>query len=165
MHKIRIYPDPVLTEEARSVERIDEEIKSISSEMIDIMYENEGVGLAAPQIGISLQIIVIDIGDGPFVMYNPEITEKNDDQEKMEEGCLSIPGVRLKVLRSTKITIKGLDKNGEKIELKVEGLPAKVFQHEIDHLLGVLIIDYASSVQKSLIKSKLKDLEKGNFIH
>jgi len=106
MSKIRIYPDTILRQEAFSVEEITKEILNISQEMVDIMYTYDGVGLAAPQIGIPQQIIVADYGEGPVTMFNPEIVEISKEQDRTEEGCLSLPDITVPVLRSVKIKIR-----------------------------------------------------------
>ncbi|HBG16589.1 MAG TPA: peptide deformylase, partial [Firmicutes bacterium] len=106
-------------------------------------YDADGVGLAAPQVGIDERIIVIDIGKGPIILINPEITGKSG-QERDMEGCLSIPGQKAYITRASKVTVIGINPQGEKVELEGEGLLARAFQHEIDHLNGILFIDYIS---------------------
>ena len=160
--KILIYPNPVLRKEAESVQAIDDDLRKLADEMIDLMYTDDGIGLAAPQVGISKQLIVLDIGEGPIVLFNPKIIELSDEHEPMEEGCLSFPDIRISISRPKRIKVTGMNQEGDTVQFEAEGLPAKVFQHEIDHLNGVLIIDYASSIQRTLIRSKLKKLEKVN---
>jgi len=162
MKSIYTYPHPVLRRNAGRVEEIDSEVRSLIDEMIEIMYRDDGIGLAAPQIGVSRRIIVVDAGEGLKCMVNPEILEQNDEFESMEEGCLSLPGIRVPVSRSRKIRVQGLDVSGESVMLSLEGLMARVYQHEIDHLDGVLIIDRASSIHRTLVRGKLRELEKAN---
>jgi peptide deformylase len=152
----------VLRQKAKSVEQIDNEILMLIDEMIESMYEDEGVGLAAPQVGISKRIIVIDVGNDLMVLINPEIIKKSANQESLEEGCLSLPEIRVEVTRPTHISVKGLNRQSEEIVFDAEGLQARALQHEIDHLNGILIIDHASSIVRKLLRSKLKKMEKGN---
>ena len=123
------------------------------------MYAGSGIGLAAPQIGESLAMIVVDIGSGLYKLVNPGVVKKEGSQA-LEEGCLSIPGVCIKVKRSRKILVKALDEHGKPLEVEAEGLLACVLQHEIDHLRGKLIVDYASLLDKLKIKNKLQELKK-----
>ncbi|MCD6118049.1 peptide deformylase [bacterium] len=154
------YPDPVLRLEAEQVSDITDEIKKQLDEMVEIMYEADGVGLAAPQIGDSRRIVVLDIGDGPIKVINPEIIEKSDDLDTEEEGCLSLPGITVKVKRPVQISVKCIDENGKEIVYNADGLMARAFQHEIDHLNGILIIDHTSSAHRALLRTKLRKLEK-----
>lgn len=127
--------------------------------MIETMYEHKGVGLAAPQVGINEQIFVADIGDGPFAVINPHISKKRG-LDAMEEGCLCMPGVVVKVRRHKKIFVSYIDENNEKIERECDGLLARVFQHETDHLHGKLLIDYASWAKKLKLKKQLAEIRK-----
>ena len=154
------YPNPVLRKKAEPVEKIDGDILKIIDDMVDAMYGDDGAGLAAPQIGISKRIIVLDAGYGLRYIVNPEIVKKSDDLESMDEGCLSVPGIRVDIRRPVLVVVRGLDENGQEVEISADGLLARVLQHEIDHLNGILIIDYASSVQRTLLQSKLKKMEK-----
>jgi len=161
MADILIYPDPVLRRKAERVEAVNEEIRELIPEMAQAMYADDGVGLAAPQIGESLRVIVVDAGKGFRAVINPEIEfPDRGDTESMEEGCLSLPDVRIEIKRPKRILLSGLDENGEVFREEHDGLLARVFQHEIDHLNGILIIDHASSVQRALIKSKLRRMAK-----
>ena len=160
MSKITIYPDPILRQQAAPINTISKEILNISQEMVDIMYTYDGIGLAAPQMGISKQIITVDYGEGPLILFNPEIIEMSSEQHEIEEGCLSLPDITVPVLRPVKIKVKFINENNEVTEMEVENLAAKVFQHEIDHLKGILIIDHISPLKKAVINSKLKKLEK-----
>ncbi len=156
---VRIFGDSVLRKKASSVSKITLETRELVSQMTNIMHENKGVGLAAPQIGISERIIIADIGKGHFAIINPEIrTKEGGDVE--EEGCLSIPGIIVEVKRAQRILVSGLDIHGEIIKIKASHLMARVLQHEIDHLNGILIVDYADSQKKEKIKGKLKKLKR-----
>lgn len=159
MLKIVKYPDPVLRREAESVDSVNDDIRDIIENMLDVMYIEEGVGLAAPQVGVSKKVIVVDDGKDVIGLINPEIVKKSRENDTMEEGCLSLPGIRLNISRPVRITVKGLDENGDPVELQADGILAKVLQHEIDHLNGILIIDHVSTIHKTLLRSKLKKLE------
>jgi peptide deformylase len=152
----------VLRKKADRVEKIDSDILRILDEMAQAMYDDDGVGLAAPQIGTSKRIIVADIGEGLVNLINPEIVLQSDEQESVEEGCLSFPGIRVNISRSLKIEFKALNEKWEPIEREVEGLWSRVIQHEIDHLNGILIIDHISPLDRSLLRTKLKKMEKKN---
>lgn len=160
MTEIVTYPANVLRLRAAKVDKIDTSISSLIDDMADLMYQSDGVGLAAPQTGVSKRVIVLDVGEGFLSMVNPEIVEADEDKDSVEEGCLSLPGVRIHVHRPKSVTIRGLNEKGETIVKTMDGLWARVFQHEIDHLNGVLIIDHTSMVQKTLLKSKLKFFHK-----
>ena len=127
--------------------------------MIETMYECKGVGLAAPQVGINEQIFVADIGEGPFAVINPHISKKRGS-DVMEEGCLCMPGVVVKVRRPKKIFVSYIDENNEKIKQECDSLLARVFQHETDHLHGKLFIDYASWARKLKLKKQLAEIRK-----
>ena len=155
MSEIRIYPDPVLIGKSIPLESIDSKAKNIVEDMTETMYLYKGIGLAAPQIGILLRMIVVNSGHGLIPLVNPEIIESEGDDTGIE-GCLSLPEVEVNVTRSSKIIIRGLDLNEKEIEFEASGLLARVFQHEIDHLEGKLIIDKLSKLKRDLIKSKFK---------
>ncbi len=118
----------------------DSTVLSLIDRMAQTMYDSKGVGLAAPQIGVSLRVVVADVGQGLTALVNPEIME-GDGEESMEEGCLSVPGARVEIPRTKSIVVSGLDREGRELTLRAENLLARVIQHEIDHLNGVLIID------------------------
>ncbi|HZG84477.1 peptide deformylase [Paenibacillus sp.] len=141
------HPDPVLREVAKPVPKITPNIQKLLTDMAETMYDAPGVGLAAPQIGISKRVIVIDVGDehGLIEMVNPEILESSGEQFG-PEGCLSIPGLQGDVRRKEKLKVKGLDRNGQEVVMDVSGFLARAFQHEIDHLNGILFIDIADRV-------------------
>ncbi|MBO8167843.1 MAG: peptide deformylase [Thermoanaerobacteraceae bacterium] len=139
--------DPVLREKARPVSKINANILKLLDNMADTMYDAEGVGLAAPQIGISKRVIVVDCGEGLIELINPEIVEAEGSETDVE-GCLSIPGVQGMVPRAAKVKVRGLDRNGKKVELTATGLLARALQHEIDHLDGILFIDKVTEYVK-----------------
>ncbi|ANE47479.1 peptide deformylase [Paenibacillus swuensis] len=140
-------PDPVLRETSKPVPKITSNIQKLLSDMADTMYDADGVGLAAPQIGILKRVIVVDVGDehGLIEMVNPEIVSGEGEQVG-SEGCLSIPNLNGEVKRKEKLVVKGLDREGNEITIEATGLLSRCFQHEIDHLNGVLFTDLATSL-------------------
>ena len=156
---VLIYPDDILRQPCADVERINEETVALADNMLETMYKNNGVGLAAPQIGILQRIIVIDVGQGPIVLFNPKILKKIGKTDS-EEGCLSIPGITLKVKRAERVEAEGLDKNNQKIGIKAKGYLAYALQHEIDHLNGILILDRIGIWEKLKRKKLLRKLGK-----
>jgi peptide deformylase len=154
MDEIRIYPDPILRKKALLVKNIDGQIKEIADRMAESMYANKGIGLAAPQIGISHQIIVVDLGEGLNILINPEIIE-GEGESILEEGCLSLPNIEVPVKRKDKIFIRALDLDGKGMNLELIGFPGRVYQHEIDHLKGILIIHYLSRLKRELLVKKM----------
>lgn len=139
--------DPLLREKARPVPKVGDNIRKLVTNMADTMYAADGVGLAAPQIGISKRVVVIDVGDGLLELINPEIL-KREGKDTDTEGCLSVPDLVGEVTRAYSVVVKALDKNGREITVEAEGLLARACQHEIDHLDGVLFVDRAESVKK-----------------
>ncbi len=144
--EIRTFGDPVLKSRATPVKDFDESLEKLAEEMLKIMREHDGVGLAANQIGRLKRILVAayEAEDGEmveFAIVNPQIEESSEESEKEVEGCLSLPGMRVEVERPTAITLTGQDPSGEPLRVEAEGLLARIFQHEIDHLDGVLILD------------------------
>ena len=160
MLQIITYPNPILRQKANPIKKIDDKIHKLIAEMAEVMYNGDGIGLAAPQVGISKQLIVVDIGEGLMPLINPKIEYKSDEVSTMEEGCLSLPDIRVEVTRPVRIRLTAKDPDGNLISKEADELWAIVFQHEIDHLNGILIIDHISSVQRALLKTKLKNLEK-----
>ncbi len=149
--QIRVLSDPVLLKRAHPVTKVTEEHRVLLSRMSRLMYSVSGVGLAAPQVGVLETLIVIDIGTGLYKLINPKIVKKAGLQVS-EERCLSVPGVRVKIKRAKAVTVHALDDTGKPVIIEAEDLLACVFQHEIDHLLGKLIVEYASWFEK--IKKK-----------
>lgn len=147
--EIRKAGDPVLKKQAALVERVDKRIKKLLDDMAETMYQADGVGLAAPQIGVSQQIIIVDIGEGLIELINPQIVQ-SEGCETGAEGCLSVPGVFGDVERFTAVTVEGLNRNGRKVKIKAEGFFARALQHEIDHLQGILFIEKAQTLQRGL---------------
>lgn len=145
--EIRKAGDVVLKEICQPIERVDRKIKQTLDDMAETMYKANGVGLAAPQIGLTLRMVVIDVGDGLLELINPQIIRK-DGLEKDTEGCLSIPDIYGEVERAKKVTVEFINRRGKHQRLTGEGLLARAIQHELDHLDGVLFIDKAESIQK-----------------
>jgi len=135
------YPAPVLRKKAAPIDRVTPEIARFMDEMVETMYADNGVGLAAPQVGISLRIIVVDVGDGPLHLVNPVIIAREGSQTGVE-GCLSLPNLHGDVVRAMKVTVRALNIHGKKVTLSGEGLWARAMQHEIDHLDGILFTDH-----------------------
>lgn len=165
------YDDEILHKKAEPVAKLTGEIRQLIDDMLDTMYNSDGVGLAAPQIGKLLRIFVVDADPlakeeeeplyGPLVMINPEITFESEEKVELEEGCLSIPGVRGAVTRPQSITVTYRDRNFEQQELDVQGWPARVIQHEADHLEGILFLDHLSVFKQKLLSNKLKEIAEG----
>lgn len=156
--KIKLLGDPVLRKRSKRVLEITQRHRELLSQMAQLMYEKSGVGLAAVQAGVNEALIVVDIGTGLYKLINPRIVSKKGSQVK-EEGCLSIPGICIKVKRANKIVIKAEDEDSNPLNIEAEGLLACVFQHEIDHLKGKLIVDYASFFKKIRIKKKIEQMQ------
>jgi len=157
--KIKIFGDSVLRKKASAVRKVTDDCREILSRMAVTMYESGGIGLAAPQVGISEEMIVVDIGEGLYKLINPRIIKRQGIQV-LQEGCLSVPGINIKVKRSQKVWLKAMDEQGKHLDIQAQGLLACVFQHEIDHLKGKLIIDYASFFDKINIKKKFAGLSR-----
>ena len=154
--EIKEYGEPVLREKALSVKEITPEILDFIKDMAETMYADSGVGLAAPQVGVSKRIILVDEEEeGLIVLINPEIVHSEGEVIE-EEGCLSVPGIYSQVKRSSKVTVKALNENGDPIEITKEGLTARALQHEIDHLNGILFIDRIGRMERQILLNKLK---------
>jgi len=136
------YPDPALRTRAKNVSKVDPSVKKLAEDMIAAMRETNGLGLAANQVGVLQRIFVYDDGTGPGVLINPKIVSAKGEQLGVE-GCLSVPGLQGEVKRAEEIVVKGTDLSGKSVKIKVQGLLARVFQHEVDHLNGTLFIDRA----------------------
>jgi peptide deformylase len=139
-YSVRQYGDPVLKQVARPVDDIDGSLVRLVDDMVETMYESEGAGLAAPQVGIQKRMFVYDVGDGPEVMINPTIVE-SEGEWYYDEGCLSIPGLRLGIVRPDKVHIRGLGIDGQELSIEADEFLGRVFQHEVDHLDGVLMVE------------------------
>lgn len=164
--ELRTYPDPILHRVAKPVEKVDDEIRTLLEDMAETMYAEDGVGLAAPQIGVSLRLAVIDIsgtdegkGTGLLKLVNPEIISREGEIE-WEEGCLSVPEFRRTMKRSRVLRIRYIDERGEPQEITASGLLAVAVQQELDHLDGKLIIDEASRLKQDLYVKKLRKAQK-----
>jgi len=164
IHPIVKYGDPVLETPTKPVETFDEEFRKLTDDMFESMYAAQGVGLAAPQIGMGLRVTVIDVTNGKnpeakLVCANPQIVHAEGEQHE-EEGCLSLPGFRGRVLRPSFVTVRAQNVTGEEFEMRGEGLLARAFCHEIDHLDGILFINHLSILRRDLIKRKIRKLKK-----
>ena len=153
--EIKKYPDKILRVKCSPVEIVDDKIRSILSDMAFTMHSYNGIGLAAPQIGIDKQIAVVDIGEGLISLINPEIIDKNG-RSAIEEGCLSLPEILLKVKRADSVKVKALDGTEKEVTIDAKGLLSTVIQHEIDHVNGTLIIDYSNFIKREFLKRKLR---------
>jgi peptide deformylase len=144
---IRVFGDPVLRQRAAEIEEIDAKIVRLSEEMIETMYAAPGVGLAAPQVGIERRIFVYDIGEGPRTVINPEIIESSGEWE-YEEGCLSVPDLQWPIVRPKEVHLVGRDLQGNEISIEADELLGRVFQHELDHLDGILLLERLEKDQR-----------------
>jgi peptide deformylase len=143
--QLRVHPDTLLRTKAFPVEDVNGAVRSLMETMRLFMTEHNAIGLAAPQVGIARRVLVADIGDGLLALANPEISSP-EGTEFLQEGCLSLPSIRVDVPRPWSIVVRGLNADGKEIEREAEGLMARVIQHEIDHLNGVLIIDHGTPI-------------------
>ncbi len=166
MLKVRLYGDPVLRKIAKPVEKFDSSLQKFIDEMVETLRAEDGAGLAAPQVGESVQLVVIDVSGGekdPLVLINPVIFNASEETETADEGCLSIPGITLSVSRHARVSVRAQDAEGKEFVIEnAEGLLARALQHEIDHLNGLMIIDHVSALQKTMIGNKLKKLKKSS---
>jgi peptide deformylase len=164
IRKILTEPDQFLRQKSQNVERVDDEIRRLMQDMLETMYAAPGIGLAAIQVGVPKRIIVIDLSKEeekkPLFFVNPKIISKSNNNATYEEGCLSVPGQFAEIDRPDRCHIIYLDYSGKKQELKAEGLLATCIQHEMDHLEGILFIDYLSKLKKSFIVKKLSKQKK-----
>ncbi len=163
IRKILTEPDPFLRQMSHEVEKVDDGIRKLIDDMLETMYAAPGIGLAAIQIGVPKRVIVMDLSKEekkPLYFVNPKIIVKSKDNSTYEEGCLSVPGQFAEVDRPDKCQISYLDYDGQKKELKAEGLLATCIQHEMDHLEGILFIDYLSKLKKNYIVKKLSKQKK-----
>ena len=163
VREILIWPDPVLKKKASAVARVDDSIRTLVNDMFETMYAADGVGLAAPQIGVLKNVIVLDTTprqpeSKPVAMINPEIVS-TEGRTVYTEGCLSIPGEAEDVERAAKVTVRFLDPDGKQQTLEAEGLLAVAIQHETDHLLGTMFVDHLSSLKREMIRKRMKRLK------
>ncbi len=169
---IRVVGDPVLRRKAKPVVEFGEQLEELAGMMVELMIANEGIGLAAPQLGIERRFIVIGVpveededARKIYAISNPEILESSAETAVMEEGCLSVPGIFEELERPKRIRLRYQELDGEEKEIRVDGLLARVIQHEMDHLEGILFIDHLSSLQRSLVKGKLDKLREEASAH
>lgn len=160
VREIKILGDPVLRQPAHEVDELDGEIRKLVKEMFETMYHAEGIGLAAPQVGVSERVIVVDVraadenGSGPLALINPKVVESGRKKDKAPEGCLSIPGMEEVVERPLDVTVEALNHEGEPVTLEITGLLSRAIQHEIDHLDGILFIDRVSPLKRRMLLKK-----------
>ncbi len=157
--------NPLLHRKAKKVSKIDGSIQKLIDDMVETMHDVGGAGLAAPQVGVPLQVVVIQVPDGEDVitLINPEIVKTSEESEMMTEGCLSLPGYRAEVKRFTSVTVRARDRQGKLIRIKGEELLAQVLQHEVDHINGIVYIDHLESIDK-LEKTEAEDKEETGSI-
>lgn len=161
--EIRLMGDPVLREESAEIEAVDDEVRALARDMFDTMYEADGVGLAANQVGVPRRLIVVDPreeGVTPRALVNPRVVSTGDETDRAEEGCLSIPGLRDVVERKTTAVVEALDLEGESIRIEAEGLHARVLLHEIDHIDGILFPDRLSPLKRRMLHKKWKKMQR-----
>ncbi len=169
IYPIVAYGDPVLKKVAVDIEKGSAEVKELAEDMFETMYESHGVGLAAPQIGKSIRMFVVDaepldeekLKGFKKIFINPVILEENGNEWAFEEGCLSIPGIRADIYRKERIKIRYYDTDWNERTEEFDGYAARVIQHEYDHIQGILFTDYLSAMKKRLLKSKLTDISRG----
>ena len=160
MSKLNIlrYPDPRLHTVAKPVAHVDARIRTLVADMLESMYAADGVGLAATQVDVHERVIVMDTSDGrddPRVLINPELTSRSEEMTFSDEGCLSVPAIYDKVSRHARITVRSLDRDGQVQEFEAEGLLAVCVQHEMDHLMGKVFVEYLSPLKRDRIKTKM----------
>ncbi|MBI4409390.1 MAG: peptide deformylase [Gemmatimonadetes bacterium] len=160
--QIRLLGDPALRRKAQPVTAVDDEIRRLMDDLLETMYAADGVGLAAPQVGVSGRVFVVDLRDPavpPFGLVNPVVLEQSQETDRGEEGCLSIPGLREIVERPARVVVEGLDREGLPRRIEADGLLARVLQHEIDHLDGVLFIDRVSPLKRQMLLKRWRKLK------
>ena len=159
-YSVRLYGDPVLKQAARQVDQIDSNLARLVDDMVETMYDAVGAGLAAPQVGVQKRLFVYDVGDGPEVIINPTIVETSGEWYH-DEGCLSIPGLRLGIVRPDQVHLVGIDLEGEEVSIETDEFLGRVFQHEVDHLDGVLMLERLDPEQRKIALKVLRDRELG----
>lgn len=152
--RLRLYPDEALRGMAKQIDECDHHVDALAGDMLELMHRHKGIGLAAPQVGLRLRVIVADIGEGPLAVVNPFVVPVDLDSDVMAEGCLSLPGVQLDLRRLSRIELHGADPSGISLHVELKGLMARVVQHEVDHLDGILICDYPPPVPDVLREMK-----------
>ncbi|WP_280154043.1 peptide deformylase [Piscinibacter sp. XHJ-5] len=157
LHILR-YPDPRLHTVAKPVKQVDERIRKLVDDMLETMYDADGVGLAATQVDVHERVIVIDTSesrDDPRVLINPELIAKSEEMSFSDEGCLSVPQIYDRVKRHARVTVRALDRDGREVTFDAEGLLSVCVQHEMDHLVGKVFVEYLSSLKRDRIKTKM----------
>jgi peptide deformylase len=160
---ILCYPDPRLHKVAKPVQAVDDRVHALIDDMLATMYDANGIGLAATQVDVHERLVVIDVSEErnqPLVLINPEITWMNDERVKGEEGCLSVPGIYDGVERATAVKVTALDRDGKAQNIEAEGMLAICIQHELDHLMGKVFVEYLSPLKQGRIKTKLVKAQK-----
>lgn len=165
--EILVAPHPVLKQKAKPVEKVDARVAKLMDDMVETMYAAQGIGLAAPQIGVLERVIVVDVHEkgeppNPIRLANPEIVWTSDEKSVCEEGCLSVPEQYAEVTRPKAIRVRYLDEKNEVREMDADGMLATCIQHEIDHLNGVLFVDYLSSLKRGMILRKVQKMQRQN---
>jgi peptide deformylase len=155
-HPVRLFGDPVLKQPARDVEELDGSLVALAETMYDTMYEAIGLGLAAPQIGVQRRVFTYDVGEGPRTIINPEIVDASGEWV-YNEGCLSVPGIHFEIVRPKLVTLRGIGLDGNELEIEADEVLARVFQHEIDHLDGVLLLDRLEPDERKRALRALRD--------
>ena len=160
--RIRIVGDPVLRQRAEVVDDIDERLVRLAADMAETMYAAPGLGLAAPQVGIKQRFFVYDLGDdgGPKALINPEIVE-SDGEWLFDEGCLSVPGLYFEIARPRQVHVRGIDLDGNEVDWEADELAARLIQHELDHLDGVLLLDHLEADQRKMAKKQVREMMMG----
>ncbi len=157
-YQIRVLGDPVLRQEALPIENIDGRVVRMVKDMVPVMYEAEGIGLAAPQVGIQKRLFVYDMGEGPQTLVNPQITE-SDGEWAFEEGCLSVPGLSFEIIRPKQVHLVGRDLEDNEVSIEADELLSRLFQHELDHLDGILLLDHLDRDQRKAALSRWREIQ------
>jgi peptide deformylase len=158
-YQLKLYPDYILRSKSVPVDNVDGSVRDLMDGLAEVMYTYKGIGLAAPQVGVLKRVIIADIGEGLLTLANPEIIVQ-EGEDRLVEGCLSLPDIQVDIARAQSIFVQGISPAGDEIKQEVSGLMARVIQHEVDHLDGRLIIDYASPTEKIFLRKKLQNLKK-----
>jgi peptide deformylase len=156
-YSIRVVGDPVLRQRAAEVANIDGRLVKLAEDMIITMYEAPGVGLAAPQVGVEKRLFVYDVGEGARTIVNPEIVE-GDGEWAFEEGCLSVPGLSWEIVRPKQVHLRGIDLDGNEVSIEADELLARAFQHELDHLDGILLLERLDPETRRAAMTRIRDL-------
>jgi peptide deformylase len=160
--EVRLLGDPVLRRKAQPVAEVTDELRALIADMMETMYAEDGVGLAGPQVGEGVRVIVVDPheeGTSALALVNPAIVASGGEPSRREEGCLSLPGLSDVVERSSTVVVEGLNREGERVRIEAEGLLARILQHEIDHLDGILFIDRVSPLKRKMLLSKWQKIK------